>query len=126
MDGLVGVEGYSYQITWIHKVFGGIFDIVHRYRVHMMNQHFIMNFVSFNPQVTTIISEDDNVSNAFPLFRAVEHLIHVAIVTERFNTDFPYKSEIAISLFECFIGDQFFISSNNIRHCLLRDKPEKL
>ena len=75
MDRLVGVEGYGYEEPRIHKILGGIFYVICCKRIHMMDQSSFINIVSFYSQVASVIAEDDDVTNAFPLFRAVEHLV---------------------------------------------------
>ena len=113
---LVCVEGYRYQVTRIHQVQRTRFNVFHRQRVHVMDQDPVMNIVSFNAQVASVIAEDDDVADALPLFRAVKHLVETSVVTKCLFTNFARQAKVFVSFFKCREGYQFVIGSNNLPH----------
>jgi len=63
-----------------------------------MNIETSMNVVSFDAEITTVISKDDVVTNSSPLTRPIKFLIHVAIESERCFANLAMKSEILIAI----------------------------
>lgn len=118
MDRLVGREGYAYQVAGIHQVFRGVLNILNRERIHMMDENFALNVVSFHAQVTSVIAEDDDITDALPLFRAVKHLVELSVVTKCLFANLAEQSKVGVTLGEGREVQEFIIGSGNlIHHC---------
>lgn len=72
MDGIVGVLcGCDQEFRVQNPVFP-VTNIVQCYRVHVMNKKTVVNLVTGDTQIATIITHNDVVSSAFPLGGSVK------------------------------------------------------
>lgn len=79
------------------------------HRIHVMDDEFGMDLVSFDSEVTTVVSSDHVVPNLSPFGRGVELLVDVAIEPERRVTDPSSKGEVAVTSYERVDLSQFGI-----------------
>jgi hypothetical protein len=50
--------------------------------IHVMDIKSIVNFVTINTEITTIVSDNDVLTNLLPFARSVKHLVDVSIEPE--------------------------------------------
>jgi hypothetical protein len=60
----------------------------------MMNRDPLMNIVTFDAKVTSVVSYDDMIANVTPLSRDVELLVDVTIETEGRLADCAAESQV--------------------------------
>lgn len=71
--------------------------------IHVMNIEPTVDLEAGHAQVTTLITNDDLVSNASPLSGRVELLVHVSVEAEGLVSNNSSEREILKALFE--VGD---------------------
>lgn len=82
-----------------------------------MNVDSIVDIVSFDSQIATVVTYDNVVSDITPLGRSVESLIDVSIESERYISDLPVEREVFVSILKRFHSSKIRIRSNHrIRH----------
>lgn len=100
MNGVVGLvccrdEKLDVEDLWVTAI-----DVGKRDRVHVMNIRAIMNLVSLNTQITTIVSNEDVPTDMTPLGGSVEHLIHPPVEPERGVAYSPEEREISEPIYK--------------------------
>lgn len=74
-----------------------------------MNENTVVDLVSWDTQITASISNDDLVSNGFPLSTGVELLIQMAIRPESSDSDLSTNHRIAETSEKTVTQDQFAV-----------------
>lgn len=72
-----------------------------------------MDLIALNAQVTTIISNDDVVSNITPFSRTIERLVKVSIKAETRSPNRTLQTKIVKAIFKSVKVPQPGISSNH-------------
>jgi hypothetical protein len=100
VNGIVRLMCRADEELGIEDVRIAVFDVIRAHRVHVMNYDAIMDLKPGCSQVTTLISENYEVSEASPLGRAVERLVHPPFVTESGLSNLTSKRQITKPFFE--------------------------
>ena len=101
MDGVVCFVRDTDQVIGIQKKLGSILYVLQTYWVHVVNNDLSVNIVSFDAEITAIISDYYLVSNSFPFPRTgVKHLIEYPVESEGLLTDGAMELQIIESLFK--------------------------
>ena len=67
MDGIVGPVGATYEVIRIENIHIAMDNVFGHHRIHMMDDNTIMNIVSLDSEVASVISDDNVVTNIAPL-----------------------------------------------------------
>ena len=78
-----------------------------------MNQKVALNLMSWNPQITSLISIDDELTCVFPLSRPIEFLIDPSIETGGGLSNGAAELQVFKPIFERTPFDQLTIRSNH-------------
>src|SRR5690606_11157026 len=111
MDGVMCSVRSGYKKLRIENISISMFDLLRSHRVHVMDDNLIMDFITRQREVFSLVSSYNVITNISPLPRGIETLIHVSIMTERFKTYYASKFKIVESFFECGKLDQVRICS---------------
>lgn len=82
-------------------------------RVHVMNQDSIVNIVTFDTQITTIVSRDDYVADVTPLPRRVELLIHPPFEPEGRISHSSAERQVLEALLDGFTPSELSVGPNH-------------
>src|SRR4029077_2741933 len=86
-------------------------DVFHLQWIHVMNHQFGIDFVTRNPEVTSIVTSYDLISNVLPFLRLVKTLVNPSIEAKGHETKNSLQLEIPEALFECVQLPQLGIRS---------------
>jgi hypothetical protein len=111
VDGVVGLPANADEILWIKNPIAPMFDVLHSHRIHVMNQKASVNFVAGNSEVAPHVSNDDCTTNASPLRRGVEDLIHPSSVPEGEIANLSLEAQVVEAFVESFKPSKFGIAS---------------
>lgn len=125
VNGVVSPKSYRYQELGIQDSGIPFFNIGDSHRVHVMDVDGVMNVVTFDTHVTSVVPDDDVVSNVPPLSRRVEALVHPAVEPKGCFTDLSTKSEVLEAFLKAL--DPFEFGVRPILHgAVRRDKPRPI
>lgn len=71
----------------IENLFFAMDDLIDSHRIHVVDDHPVMNLMVGNTHVATKISSDYLMANLLPLSRSIETLVDVALEAEGRLTD---------------------------------------
>lgn len=102
VDGVVGTVGNADQELGVEDVGVAFLNIPDRHRVHVVDVHGVMDLVTFDSHVASVVSDDDVVAKIPPFPRGVETLVHPTVKPKGRLSDLTSKGEVAETLFESF------------------------
>ena len=100
MDRIVRPMGCCNEKVWLKDCFVPGHDIIDRHWIHVMNDWAVMDLVSGNSKIATVISSDNMIANALPLSRPVKCLVKVSVKAECVGANGSVKTKILVSLFK--------------------------
>lgn len=109
MDGIVSSVRRCDEILWVENIVITMSDVIRRHRVHMMDDDPIIDLITFDSQIQTLITGNHLVTNMLPLSGSVESLIHVTLEAKSRSSNLSSELEIVISFLERVDPSQFRI-----------------
>lgn len=101
VDRIVCIMRRADEKLRVKDVFLAMLDVIRRHRIHMMDDDPIIDLITRNPEVQTLVSSDNMVTKVSPLSRSVKSLIEVSIVAECRLPDLSPKAKVVVSILEC-------------------------
>ena len=71
----------------------------------MMYDYPTINFMSFYPKITAIVSYDYLISDRLPFMRTIKYLVQITVESESFFSDSSVQTQVFESFFESRYGD---------------------
>src|SRR4051812_33525692 len=100
MNGVVRSVGGGDKVLRIQDKRRPIDYVLHGDRIHVMNHQPSMDLVTGNAQVTSVVSENNDVSNVSPFERSVKPLVDPPIRPEGRLTHLTTKIKVGKAIFE--------------------------
>lgn len=101
MDSVVCFVRDTDQVIGIQKKLGSILYVLQTYRIHVMNYDLAVNIVSFDAEITAVVSDYYLISDSFPFRRTrVEHLVEYPVESESLFTNRAVKLEVLEPFFK--------------------------
>lgn len=75
-------------------------EIVDGQRVHVVDDYALVEIITLNAQITSVVSDNYLVAKTTPLSTCVELLVEPSIETEGGTPNSSSKSEVVVTLFE--------------------------
>lgn len=96
----MGVVSGCDEKLGIENIIVTMLDVFYGHGVHMMDDHAIVDLITFHTKIHTIVSSDNVSPSLLPLVTSVELLIQISLEAESSLAYSTVKSEIVITLFE--------------------------
>ena len=112
MNRIVGGVRRANHVFRIEQILGAEPDVVHGQVHHVVNDDVIAQFVARHGQIASVVADNDEIADFFPLARAIEPLIQNAGVAERVLADRAAGAQVLVARLECREQDQLRICPN--------------